>query len=328
MEKNIPWDLIIARFKNDISPDNQEVLQQWLDSEKNQTIYIELQTLWLSLIKDGMAYKSDVDTLWTRMEARLNRNKPKEIRFTLNCFRWWSGVAVILLFLLCSFCGYVTHAWYHTNSIVQTYSSLNGKSKIKLPDGSEVWLNAGAEIEYTASAWDKARMVNLNGEAYFDVKKDPDCPFIVKSQGVSVKVYGTTFNVEARDSQKDVHVSLLSGSVSVESGNKTETIKPGETAVCTKYTDKISIQQSDVEFAAMWAKESVRFERKSIKELAKYLSKWYGVKMVLDPSIPEDQAYTFSIKNEPLEEVLRLMARTNPIRYSFDEKNVVSITNK
>ena len=78
----------------------------------------------------------------------------------------------------------------------------------------------------------------------------------------------------------------------------------------------------------MWAQESVRFEKQSIRELTKYLSKWYGVKIILDPSVPTDQAYTFSIKHEPLEEVLRLMARVNPIQYSFDENNVVIITNK
>lgn len=328
MDSNIPWNIIIARFKDEISLADQEVLNQWLTSEKNQTIYIELRALWLSLLQEGIEYKSDVDALWVRMEARMNKNKPKEVRFTLNRFRWMSGVASVLLLMLFSFTGFITNQWYNTNTIAQTYSSLNGKSKVTLPDGSDVWLNAESTIEYSASAWGRTRNVNLTGEAYFDIKKDPDRPFIVKSHGVAVKVYGTTFNVEARDSKNDINVSLLSGSVSVETGNVSEQIIPGETAVCTRNTGEIIIEKSDVEFAAMWAKESVRFERKSIKELTKYLSKWYGVKIILDPSIPEDQAYTFSIQSEPLEEILRLMARINPVQYSFDEKNVVSIKKK
>ncbi|MBP8904824.1 MAG: DUF4974 domain-containing protein, partial [Paludibacteraceae bacterium] len=157
---------------------------------------------------------------------------------------------------------------------------------------------------------------------------DKSRPFIVQSHGVDVKVYGTVFNVDAKDENAEVNVSLLSGSVAVSSGNDAKMIKPGEIAVCEKNTGRISVEKSDVKFAAMWAKESISFEKKSIRELSKHLSKWYGVKMILDPSIPEEQAYTFTITDEPFEEILRLMARINPIQYSFNEDNVVIITPK
>ena len=75
----------------------------------------------------------------------------------------------------------------------------------------------------------------------------------------------------------------------------------------------------------MWTQESVRFEQKTLKELARYLTRWYGVKVIVDSSITDDQAYTFTIKNEPLEEILRLMARIHPITYSFDENDKVTI---
>lgn len=328
MENAIPWNSIIAKFKGEIPDQQQEILNQWLSDEKNQLLYKELNVLWLSLIHEGIDYKSDADALWSKMEAGINKNKPKEIRFTLNNFRWFSGVASVLLLLLLSFTGYIAGEWYDTNTRSQTYFSYNGKSKVKLPDGSEVWLNAGATLEYTASAWSKTRNVSLNGEACFEVTKDPDRPFIVKSHGVAVIVHGTCFNIDARDENSDLTVSLLSGSVTAESRNCSMSVLPGEVAICTRNTGEITIEKSDVAFAAMWAKESVRFERKSIKELTKYLSKWYGVKIILDSSIPEGQAYTFSIQNEPLEEILRLMARINPIQYSFDEENVVSIKRK
>ena len=328
MDRNIPWKIIIRKFKEEILSEEQIVLDTWLAEEKNQSVYLELKSLWISVLNEGLSHKSNADTLWAKMELRMRKNEPKTIQFTRTNFRWLSGVASILLITLLSFSGFMTKGWYDASNVVQTYSSLNGKSKVILPDGSQVWLNTESTLEYTASVWNKTRNVKLNGEAYFEVKKDPDRPFIVKSNGVGIRVYGTSFNVNARDNRPDVSVSLLSGSVLVENHKASMKIIPGQTAVCSKTEGDIHTKKNDVAFAAMWAKESVHFERKSIKELTRYLEKWYGVQIILDPFIPENQAYTFSIKNEPLEEILRLMARTNPIQYSFDEKNIVKINRK
>lgn len=328
MDRNIPWNIIINEFKGEISSDEQATLEVWLTDENNRSVYRELKSTWLTILNEGFCYKSDADALWAKMELRMKKSEPKTVQFTLARFRWLSGVASVLLLALLTLSGYMTKGWYDASTVVQTYSSLNGKSKVILPDGSQVWLNTESTLEYTASVWNKTRNVKLNGEAYFEVKKDPDHPFIVKSNGVGVRVYGTAFNVEARGNRPDVSVSLLSGSVVVENQKISQKIIPGETAICSKSEGSIRTEKNDVAFAAMWANESVHFERKSIKELAKYLEKWYGVEIILDPLLPEDQAYTFSIKNEPLEEILRLMARTNPIQYSFDEKNIVKINRK
>lgn len=328
MSNNIPWDIIIRTFKQESSAEDQEKLAAWLAGSSHAEVFADLQTLWNTIQKEGETYESNADFLWQKMEARMNKKKPKEIHFSLNKFRWISAVASVCLVLILSFSGYIAKQWYETNTIAQSYTSLSGKSKVVLPDGSEVWLNAESSLEYKTTAWGKERAVHLNGEAFFDVKKDAERPFIVKSQGFAVKVYGTTFNVEAREKASKMNVSLISGSVAVSSANEAKMIVPGEVATCTKNSGIITVEKADVDFAAMWAKESVRFERKSIKELSKYLSKWYGVKIILDPSIPENQAYTFTIRHEPFEEILRLMARTNPIQYSFDEKNVVRIERK
>lgn len=330
MNKNIPWDIIIKRLKYEISEEEQAELDVWLAEEENKAVFRELQLVWLSIVESGMGYASNADTLWKKMELRMKEKEkePKVVKFSRSSFRWLSGAASILLFLLLSATSYMTVEWYKASTSVLTYSSFGGKSKVILPDGTHVWLNTESTLEYSTSLWTKKRNVHLKGEAYFEVAKDPDHLFTVKSGGVAVKVYGTVFNVEAHEKDKNVNVSLLSGSVLVENSGISKKLEPGEIAVCPKNEPNIKTEKSDVAFSSMWAQESVRFEKQSIRELTKYLSKWYGVKIILDPSVPTDQAYTFSIKHEPLEEVLRLMARVNPIQYSFDENNVVIITNK
>ncbi len=328
MEKRIPWNDIIKDFKGELTDVERSPLNRWLADDRNADVYRELRRVWLSVIAEGADYSSNADVLWSRMALRMRVKKEPEISFTAKTFRIVASVAAVLLVALLSFTGYMGIEWYRAGNIHQTYASLGGKSKIALPDGSQVWLNADSKLEYSTNFWSKIRKVKLEGEAYFDVKKDPDRMFVVNMQGVALKVHGTSFNVEAPKGGARVEVSLLSGSVTMEKETLSQQIKPGEKAVYSKKEDAIRVETADVAFAALWANESIHFERKSIRQLAKYLSKWYGVEIIVDPSLTEDQAYTFSIRHEPLEEILRLMARINPISYTFSEKNIVRITEK
>ena len=333
-KKHIPWDIIIKHFKREASVDEEAQLNAWRAITENEDVFETLRILWLSIIKEGTEYVSHADKLWQRMNIRINgvkkdlNKKEKVIRVSLNKLRLISVAASIILTICFSFSWYLIKQSSNTNNIAQFYTTINGKSKVVLPDGSEVWLNSNSSLEYKTNFWNRERSVFLTGEAYFDVAKDDSRPFIVKNQGFRVKVYGTTFNVKAFENNNSMEVSLLSGSIDVSSANDVRMMVPGETAVCMKNTGKISVEKTDVNFIAVWAKDSIRFERKSIKELVKYLSRWYGVKFVLDSSISENQAYTFTVKNEPLEEILRLMAHIHLIKYSFDNNNQVTIYSK
>ena len=205
---------------------------------------------------------------------------------------------------------------------------LEWKIPVCLPDSTFVWLNAGSTLEYFVSRWTKERNVRLDGEAYFEVAADPDRLFVVEGGGVVVKVHGTVFNMKAREKQDHVDVSLLSGLVVVENHGVSRSLNPGETAVCKKSVPSIEKKTTDVSISCLWAKESLRFEKKTIYELTGYLSEWYGMDIRLDPSLPTDQAYTFTITHESLEEVLCLIAKITPIEYVFDEDNTVRITRK
>lgn len=328
MNGYIPWEIVIKKLKCEISPGEQQELDCWLKDEKHSAAYQELESLWNTILKEGLTYESRADEIWKKVENRIQETAGRMVQFSRRKFRWMAIAASFVFVVMLSFTGYVAKQWYNANTIEQTYISMGGKSKIVLPDGSSVWLNKESGIKYTSSAWSRVRSVELDGEALFEVTKDVSRPFVVKNGKFEIIVHGTTFNVSAQEGDDKMNVSLLEGAVTVKSGNEIKNIVPGEEAVCLKNTGSITVNKSDVNFAAMWAQQTIHFERKSIKELSKYLSKWYGVKIILDPRIPETQAYTFSIRHEPLEEILRLMARTNPIVYSFDEENVVKINKK
>ena len=164
----------------------------------------------------------------------MRKAEPRMFKLSLRSFRLYIAAVAVLFFLLFSFAGYMTAEWYKASDAVLAYSSLNGKSRICLPDSTFVWLNAGSTLEYFVSRWTKERNVRLDGEAYFEVAADPDRLFVVEGGGVVVKVHGTVFNMKAREKQDHVDVSLLSGLVVVENHGVSRSLNPGETAVCKK----------------------------------------------------------------------------------------------
>ncbi len=238
-DKNIPWEVIIRKFKCEISEKEQAELDVWLADVENHARFQSWQSLWLSIMEENMRYVSNVDALWKRMEERMRKAEPRMFKLSLRSFRLYIAAVAVLFFLLFSFAGYMTAEWYKASDAVLAYSSLNGKSRICLPDSTFVWLNAGSTLEYFVSRWTKERNVRLDGEAYFEVAADPDRLFVVEGGGVVVKVHGTVFNMKAREKQDHVDVSLLSGLVVVENHGVSRSLNPGETAVCKKSVPSI-----------------------------------------------------------------------------------------
>lgn len=90
----------------------------------------------------------------------------------------------------------------------------------------------------------------------------------------------------------------------------------------------MSIAADDVVFASSWMQEQIVFEQRSLRDICRFLSKWYHVKITLEPAIADKFRYTFTLRNESLEEILRLMTRINPIEYTFNDENELTIFNK
>lgn len=210
--------------------------------------------------------------------------------------------------------------------LAQTYSTISGKSKVILPDGTEVWLHNNTTLSYNNDFGEKERRVSLDGEAFFSVTKNADKPFIVNADKLNVQVYGTRFNVECFSGKENILVSLLEGSVALYADEDRKTfLKPDQTGIYNKRLSSLSVEKDDVAYTASWATETVRFEGESLAQVCKYLSRWYNVEIEIDPQVSDNYAYTFTVREEPLEEILRLISRTNPVSYSFDGERKIFI---
>ena len=316
--------LIEKFFENDLSPEIQKKFHAWLlDRNFQEEKEKAMVTLWEE--KSAVANEStfqELSRLHKRIEAS-DRMLHKPIGLYIKRI-----AAILLLPLLGAFGTY----YYLTkvNPVVEEAQLkecfvANGEQKqVKLPDGTKVWLNSGSTLEYAADFMEN-REVALNGEALFDVTKDNRHPFVVLASEVKVKVHGTCFNVNSYPKDENIRVTLFRGSVSLEAGGKEAYLYPGEIAALNKRDKTLNITSADMFYESFWASESVRFEAKSLRYITRYLEKWYNVKIEVDPTIPDSQAYTFTIKDESLEVILRIMSRINPIAYTFDEDDHVQI---
>lgn len=326
MDKQIPWPLIISHLKNELDEEEEKRFERWLHSPENARLYRELAALWEKIQEKTAGYTPDTAYYWQQLEARMNGRQKKQPVISLRKFRIAIAAASILLAitLALSFL-YIRGTGRNETATKSVYAALSGKSRLVLPDSSVVWLNAGSTLEY-ASDFRNHRTVALNGEALFDVAKDDCHPFIVSADGMQVKVHGTRFNVSSYPTETDIKVTLFRGSVSVTAAGQEAYLHPGETALLHKQSQTLDITSADLRLEACWAHESLRFEAQSIRDIAHYLEKWYHVKITVDPAVPDSQGYTFTINDESLEIILRIMARINPIAYTFDENDHVQIT--
>ena len=336
MKNKLPWDLIISKLRKELSPEQKILFNNWLDIDDNRQLFQQLEFVWENIQKKVSVYEPDLEYYWKELSARILNNsaetkkhKIERSRVVFNHFLRIAATITILLTSTFFAAYYIGKNNSESRKQYVTYSTLNSKSKFFLPDSTEVWLHHNTSLTYNYNKKAKCREANITGEAYFKVKPNSQKPFCVASNGVTVKVYGTQFNVEAYPDSEKVLVSLYEGSISMNTDDENIFLIQGEEGVFDVKSKKISVIQGDVEFAKIWTENKIRFEDKNLREVCKYLSKWYGVKFNIDSAITDDQLFTFTFRGQSLDEVVGIMTRIQSFDYHICEENkVVKIIKK
>lgn len=327
MGKKLPWDLIISKLKNNILPKQQERLDEWLSEGENNNIFVQLEALWNELRADASGYEPDLSSRWTELSLRLNLNSYNNLNKTSKIGSFWKMIAAASVAILAVLGGYfASNIVDNKNISTVSYSTMNGKSMINLPDGTLVWLHNNSTLSYDAGFGKKTRDLTFTGEAYFEVAHNSNVPFNVNANNIKIQVHGTKFNLRNRINEDRVTVSLIEGSLSVKSDRYNTRLNPGFETVYYRKTGNMQTTKGDVVFAAKWASESISFKESSFEYVTRYLAKWYDVDIRLNEhGRKADFAYTFTIHDESLEEIMRLISRISPIDYYFDEANTLYI---
>lgn len=202
-----------------------------------------------------------------------------------------------------------------------------GQFQILLPDGSKVWLNASSSLKYRPSfAVLKERIVELTGEAYFEVHKDKHKPFIVKNAKQAVEVLGTHFNINAYTDEPEVKTTLIEGAVRVAvikddivSGNY-KLLKPGEQSLLTG--SEIKVKDVDTEESIAWKNGQFMFSSESIKEIMRKISRWYNVEVDYRANVSEMKFTGTISRYSNVSQVLQMLEMTNKIHFKIKGRRI------
>lgn len=324
--KDNNYILLIHKYlSGEISRRENDELEHWLDGKpENREEFEEIKLIWDNADFKNFILGNDPEEGLREILGRIDLLDAKEgwkreVPFTRG--KILKIAAVVLLLIGFSFMG-----WFLSNSFNDKPVTITNNyqySKIHLPDGSLVHLNK--ESSFTFHQRSGKREARLEGEAYFEIVKDENKPFFLYLQDASIKVLGTSFNVNAYDEKDAMEVVVTSGSVEFLYGSQKVKLTPGEKVVLNKGEQRISkIENKDPNFDS-WKTGKLQFRNVRLDVILKTLESYYKVPFQMDNDKLLSCRFTGIFKNEKPEEVLKVLSFGLHIQYRYaDGKYILS----
>jgi ferric-dicitrate binding protein FerR (iron transport regulator) len=353
MEENGFYKTIIVKFlQNNITEKELKLLNDWIaESEENKKTLNSFQLIWNAseLVKGDIKInlndeKRKLKSILSFKHSNNNGDSDKKPELL---FRYLRYAAIVLISFSLSWFAYLHFS--KQGQINRSYSEvivpLGSKSHVVLPDGSNVWLNAGSRLKYLAQFTTKERSVELSGEAYFDIAKERKREFVVVTSDVRIIVHGTTFNVKAYPEESIIETTLIEGKIELRNNN---IIKKGN-PIIMKPEQKVSYVRNskallsrpdlgssiphtnnfyikhniNTDVYTSWKTGELIMEDKPLAEIATILERKFDVKFIFTTEKLKHYKYSGVLKDETLQQILYVLEFTSPIKYSIHGKNVI-----
>ena len=216
--------------------------------------------------------------------------------------------------------------------VTEEYNKLTtpvgGEYSLVLSDGTKVFLNADSELKYPVEFSDGKRIVDLKGEAYFEVHKDSLRPFVVRMNGAEVTVLGTSFNVNTYGDDGQIYTTLVNGSVRVSSvkNGQAEVLKPGMQSVMDVQSGQLTVREVDVEPYVAWREGRFVFRTMTLDLIMRQLQRWYDFEVFYQNPELKDYEFRGVIKRDmDLDKVLSVIKVTTNVDFEVKGKVITII---
>lgn len=201
-----------------------------------------------------------------------------------------------------------------------------GQFQLTLADGTKVWMNAASSLRYPTNFTGDERIVELKGEAYFEVAKNPSKPFRVLLPGMNVEVLGTHFNIMAYENESTIKTTLLEGAVKVNSGAYQASLLPGQQAELGSGKGFAVMNEVDLEQVVAWKNGYFQFNRDGLDVVMRQIERWYDVSVGFEGSIPDRQFGGKISRSSNIDDVLRVL-ELSKVSFRIEGKKII-VTNK
>lgn len=262
---------------------------------------------------DEAAYRKAADHI--RKKVLINiRQETALSSFPLRFIRTWGSMAAILGIVISI--GLFIHQFQFRSpqQTVLNYKQVNtlaGERKlITLSDGSRIWLNNASTLKYPEVFAAHNRIVHLKGEAFFEVAKRKDKPFIIHTPQLNVQVLGTSFDIKAFHNETHETVTVATGKVvvSLPGTKQTLTLLKGDQALYHKQNKYLSKTTANVIESRNWQNNILAFKYETMENISHELERWYGVKFVFKNKALLHKRYTLKQKDESLNNVMKVLS--------------------
>lgn len=289
---------------------------------------------WLSDIMDAEWTRSqqqtkpnENDTQYEKEAADLLKRLNKKPRiFALKPYLKYIAVVIGVIIGITAFYRAKT---IHESPVV-TYSEIrvkNGENRLfYLPDSTEVFMNAGSSIRYP-SHFSGERKIELNGEGYFNVKKDPAKPFIITVDNIDIRVLGTSFNVKAYDTDELFYVSVASGKVQVDIENAILFLEADDHLTYDHGNGDFQKRKETIERTASWLKGGLYFDKTPIQTVVNELQRIYDCNITIEADNTHEIFMYGEHENINLESVLNSIKYTTGLQYKMENNNIILFNN-
>ena len=247
-------DWIVGYLTNSLTPEEMQSLQNWLNvSEENREYFSDMQEVWIAASDEADEQHFDKERayqLFLEHTESLVRPSLKRKAFTISPWIYVAAMVVIVFF--CGTIAFQSGKRVLQNQLTQitVEAPYGSKTKLYLPDGTLVWLNAGSKMSYAQDFGINERSLNLSGEAYFEVTRNEEIPFKVHTEELDVKVLGTKFNFRNYKDDLEAKVCLLEGKVALNTRQKETILHPDQQALLDKKTGKLFVSGTKAAYSA------------------------------------------------------------------------------
>ena len=328
MKEKINWELIARYFSGECSSEEKKLLQSWMSADPKNEIEIEkLRKIWSVSEVQNKTWNAPeaLKKVSERIDKISSERRPIIIRYPLaKVLRY---AAVFLIFIALS----VIISKIYVNQSIPIITEVlvpNGTTKeIVFPDNSKVLLDAGSLLTYSDRFGEEFREVNLEGEGYFEITKNPQIPFIVNAGGAVIEVVGTKFNVRAWKSSNMVKVVVAEGKVLFgfkdPSEDNSVIIDKNQLSILSKNGKPQKPQVVDVSQHLGWMNHAMDFHNVPLNEIVEQLERWYNISINIDNKTLLPVPVTINIHGKHSVEVyLNLIGSIFGLKYEISGKNV------
>ena len=322
MEKSV-FDLFVNYLNNECTEEEAGWLKAWLEeSDENMEVFINFKKLWAA--KKVKLYESPekLASAQMRFYERIDANQRKSKQIYLRRVLAYAAAIVLLVGIAWMFSERKGGERSKEVQIVQL-ANIDSVSVVSLADGTKVWLNKKSNLKYPIKFNKEERRVELDGEAFFEVKTDSLHPFIVQAKSILVRVYGTSFNVNTNNSDSTIKTVLIKGSVAVQNleGDEMVKLQPGMMASYDQAKSKIDLSKANADYYTVWRFKPIVLKNATLAEIANKIEEVYKVSVVLESKSNKKINFAFN-REQNIETVLEMLKYVVPIHYKINDKTV------